>query len=245
MVRPVIGLNHYDNGRPGGTDRVRLLLPFQGCRARESRLDSLTFADFTRVGTLRPDGAASLRLRSGADRLIAKPTGLFGLRYRGLTGTVAGAVRYPLRVPIDRIGHPPRFPMVRSTAVLKRHADEVFSAGRLKEIRGHLPRHLVFGRCAGTVAPAGAAPVFDSQGKVIALPYGGAFGRAAAERASEARRQDPNQRPRDARDQPRAQQAGVVAGHAPVILGEAPRQQSVQRHGCTDVLVRSEGAVLA
>ena len=122
MVRPVIGLNHYDNGRPGGTDRVRLLLPFQGCRARESRLDSLTFADFTRVGTLRPDGAASLRLRSGADRLIAKPTELFGLRYRGLTGTVAGAVRYPLRVPIDRIGHPPRFLMVRSTAVLKRHA---------------------------------------------------------------------------------------------------------------------------
>lgn len=226
-TRPTPGWNHYYNGRLGGSDTVRVVLTFHGCRASGSWFDSLTFADFTVSGSLQPGGAAILTLRNRAGRRIATLVGSFGLKYLGLKGTVSGSdgyagqrvdlkldriwnrndayvdasvgiadpaefnratlefwravrahdvktvarcIRYPLRVDIYTTGHSPRSLMVSSAAMLERHYDEIFNAIRLKEILGHLPRHLVFGYYAGTVRLGGDAALFDSQGKVIALP---------------------------------------------------------------------------
>lgn len=85
---------------------------------------------------------------------------------------VAHCVRYPLHVWIVYLKgntYKSRSLLVTNSAMLRRDYNEIFNQTRRSAILTHLPRHLMAGVYAHTIALDGGAVVFNLRGQVIAL----------------------------------------------------------------------------
>lgn len=93
---------------------------------------------------------------------------------------VAECLHYPVSARVVDWTDSPlasRTIIVRDSAMLKDHYDQIFDWFLRDQILGELPRHLIWGAEVHTVVLGGDAAVFDPKGQVIAL--GSAYSSAA------------------------------------------------------------------